>query len=88
MRADIKKVLTLRASSIGDSLMGKYFLENVHAAYPESRAYILVGGRGGMIKDLFRAYSWLTVIEANRKSPGSVVRAFRELSGCDLTLRQ
>ncbi|MFA6414384.1 MAG: glycosyltransferase family 9 protein [Candidatus Paceibacterota bacterium] len=72
----IKKVLTFRASSIGDSLMGKYFLENIRAAYPEARLALAVSSRVGMIRDLFAAYSWLEVVEAN-KTPCSLLALFK-----------
>ena len=88
MKKEIKKFLTFRASSIGDALMGKYFLENVHAYAPEAKGFMLVGGRGGMVRDLFHAYPWITVIEANRKSVESLELAWLKLRGCDLTLTQ
>ncbi|HEY4519769.1 MAG TPA: glycosyltransferase family 9 protein, partial [Candidatus Paceibacterota bacterium] len=84
----IKKVLTLRASSIGDALMGKYFLENVHAAFPEARCFMLVGSRGAMIHDVLLGYPWLSVVEANRKNPSSLISAWRALSGSDIALTQ
>jgi ADP-heptose:LPS heptosyltransferase len=49
---------------------------------------MLVGSRFSMIRDLFLAYPWLTVIEANRKSIGSVWSAYQTLKGSDLTLTQ
>lgn len=82
----VHKALTFRASSIGDSLMGKYFLENIHAAYPEAHLSLLVGSRSNMIKDLFAAYPWLHIREVNRRNPASVIRAMRELKGEDITL--
>jgi len=68
---EIKKTLIFRASSIGDSLMGKYLLENIRAAYPEAHCAIAVSGRVNMLRDLFAAYPWLEVIEAN-KNPRSL----------------
>lgn len=65
----IRKALTFRASSIGDSLMAKYLLENIHAQYPDARCGLVVASRGAMIRDLLAAYPWIEVIEANRKSP-------------------
>lgn len=65
----IRKALTFRASSIGDSLMGKYLLENIRAQYPEARCGLVVASRGAMIRDLLAAYPWIEVIEANRRSP-------------------
>lgn len=88
MRRKILKALTLRASSIGDCLMGKYFLENVHAAYPDVRCAVLVGSRGMMIRDLFAAYPWIEVIEANRRSPRALIELWQKFSGSDLTLTQ
>ena len=74
----IKKALTLRASSIGDTLMGKYFLENIHAAFPAAKLTLLVGSRASMIRELFAAYPWLTIVEVNRHHPANVVAAWRE----------
>lgn len=65
----IQKALTFRASSIGDSLMAKYLLENIRAEFPHARYGIVVGSRGSMIRDLLSAYPWIEVIEANRWSP-------------------
>ena len=84
----IKKALTLRASSIGDTLMGKYFLENIHAAFPAAKLTLLVGSRASMIRELFAAYPWLTIVEVNRHHPANVVAAWREFRGQDLTLTQ
>jgi len=85
---EIKKALTFRASSIGDCLMGKYFLENVHAAYPDARCAIIVGSRGEMIRDLFTAYPWLEIIEANRRSPLALFSLLKNFHGSDLVVTQ
>lgn len=82
------KVLTLRASSIGDALMGKYFLENVHVAFPEAECFMLVGSRGKMIRNLLLGYPWLTVVETHRRAPRSLLAAWRALRGCDIALTQ
>lgn len=85
---EIKKVLTFRASSIGDCLMGKYLLENIHAAYPRARLGIVVASRGEMIRDLFAAYPWLEVIEANRRSPRALLSLWKDFHGADLVVTQ
>lgn len=85
---EIKKALTFRASSIGDCLMGKYLLENIHAQYPEARLGIVVGSRGDMIRDLFTAYPWVEVVEANRRNPLSLWRLWRGWRGSDLIVTQ
>lgn len=85
---EIKKALTFRASSIGDCLMGKYLLENIHAAYPEARLGIVVGNRGAMIRDLFATYPWLEVIEANRRSPSALFSLLKNFYGSDLVVTQ
>lgn len=82
----IRKALSFRASSIGDCLMGKYLLENIRAAYPDARLGIVIGGRGGMIRDLFAAYPWIEVIEANRRHPASLVHLARRFFGSDLVV--
>lgn len=84
----IKKALTLRASSLGDCLMGKYFLENVHAQFPDAKCVLLVGSRAAMIRDLFAGYKWLEVLEVNRKNPQGVFQAWKRLHPVDLTLTQ
>jgi len=85
---EIKKALTLRASSIGDCLMGKYVLENIHAQFPEARCGIVVGNRAPMIRDLFAAYPWLEVIEANRRSPQSLLSLLKNFYRSDLVVTQ
>jgi ADP-heptose:LPS heptosyltransferase len=83
-----KKVLTFRASSVGDCLMGKYLLENVHAAYPSARCGIVVANHGDLMRDLFAAYPWLEVIEANRKSPRALWQLWKNFHGSDLVVTQ
>jgi ADP-heptose:LPS heptosyltransferase len=85
---EIKKALTFRASSIGDCLMGKYLLENVHRQFPNARLGIVVGSRGAMIRDLFAAYPWLEIIEANRYSPRSLWSLYSDFRGSDLVVTQ
>ena len=85
---EIKKALTFRASSIGDCLMGKYLLENIHAAFPQARLGIVVAGRAAMIRDLFAAYPWLEVIEANRRTPRALLSLWRDFQGSDLVVTQ
>lgn len=85
---EIHKALTFRASSIGDGLMGKYLLENIHAAYPEAQCSLVVGSRASMLQDLFTAYPWLTVREANRYRLGSLLRLVRGCSGANATVTQ
>src|SRR3989344_1903964 len=70
-----KTILTFRASSIGDGLMWKYLLENIRAAHPDARCALAVSGRAGLLRDLFAAYPWLTVVEVN-KNPFSLLRFF------------
>jgi FkbM family methyltransferase len=84
----IRKAVTLRASSIGDSLMAKYFLENIHAQYPDAQCSILVSGKAGMIRDLLAAYPWIEIFEANKSEPMSIVQAWRKLSPSDATVTQ
>lgn len=55
--------------------MGKYFLENVRAAFPDARCALAVSSRVGMVRDLFAAYPWLEVVEAN-KDPRSLIKLF------------
>lgn len=84
----IKKVITFRASSIGDCLMGKYLLENIRARYPQARLGIVVASRGDMIRDLLAAYPWLEVIEANRRNPRALLALARAFFGSDLVVTQ
>ncbi len=88
MKFTVRKALTFRASSIGDSLMAKYLLENIHAAYPDATCAILVASKSGMIRDLLAAYTWIEVIEANKNHPKDVFNAFKKLYPSDLTVTQ
>ena len=60
-----REVLTFRPGSIGDCLMGKYFLEQIRTAYPELKATIAVPTRVGMVRDLLAAYPWIYVMPSN-----------------------
>ncbi|HEX8994336.1 MAG TPA: hypothetical protein VF803_03730, partial [Candidatus Paceibacterota bacterium] len=84
----IRKAVTFRASSIGDCLMGKYLLENIHAQFPEARCAIVVASRGGMIRDLFAAYPWLEVREVNRFNVRELWRLWRDFRGSDIVVTQ
>jgi ADP-heptose:LPS heptosyltransferase len=84
----VKKALTLRAASIGDTLMGKYFLENIHATWPDAELTLLVGSRVRMIADLFKGYPWLRIVEVNRKNIPALIRSWQQLRGQDITLTQ
>lgn len=66
--------------------MGKYLLENIRAQYPKARCAIVVGSRGGMIRDLLAAYPWIEVIEANRRSPAALLRLYRAFRGSELVV--
>lgn len=81
-------MVTFRASSIGDCLMAKYLLENIHAKFPKARCGIVIASRGKMIRDLFAAYPWIEIIEANRRDVGAVIRLWREYRGSDLVVTQ
>ena len=85
---NIKKALTFRASSVGDCLMGKYLLENIHAQYPEARCGIIVANHGDLMRDLFAAYPWLEVIEVNRHSPRALWSLWKNFRGSDLVVTQ
>lgn len=84
----ITKALTFRASSIGDCLMGKYLLENIHEQFPDARLGIVVANRGRMIRDLLAAYPWIEVIEANRRSPRALFFLFKNFYDSDLVVTQ
>lgn len=84
----IKKALTFRASSIGDCLMGKYLLENIHMQFPQARLGLVVASRAGMIRDLLAAYPWLEVIEANRRNPQALLSLLKNFYGSDLVVTQ
>lgn len=88
MSMQINKALTFRASSIGDCLMGKYLLENIHAQFPQARLGIVVASRAWMIRDLFAAYPWLEVIEANRRSPLRLFSLLKNFYRSDLVVTQ
>lgn len=85
---NVCKAITFRASSIGDCLMGKYLLENIHTQYPNARLGILVASRAQMIRDLFAAYPWLEIVEANRRNPRALFRLLRDFHGSDIIVTQ
>jgi|SRR3989338_1531267 len=84
----MKAALTFRASSIGDSLMGKYLLENVHAQYPDARCVLVVTSRGDMIRNLLATYRWLEVREVNRSDLRGLLRLWRDFRNSDLVVTQ
>ena len=55
--------------------MGKYLLENIRATFPGARFGLAVSSRISMARDLFAAYPWLEVIEANKR-PRSLLALF------------
>lgn len=85
---NIKKALTFRASSVGDCLMAKYLLENVHAQFPEARCGIVIAHHEDLIRDLLKAYPWIEVIEANRKNPRALWKLWKHFHGSDLVVTQ
>src|SRR5579859_4479491 len=84
----IRKALTFRASSLGDCLMGVYFLQQVRAQYPDAHCAIVVASRGAMVRDLGAAYPWIEVYEANRRSPRTLLRLARRFWRSDLVTTQ
>ncbi len=59
----MKSALLFKPGSIGDCLMGKYFLEQVRAAHPAVRCTVAVPTRAGMVRDLYAAYPWIEVTD-------------------------
>ncbi len=84
----IKKALTFRASSIGDGLMAKYLLENVHAQFPEAKLGIVVASRGSMIADLFSNSPYIEVVETNRRDIKGLWRLWKNFHGSDFVVTQ
>lgn len=68
--------------------MAKYLLENVHAQFPEARVAIVVSSKASMIRDLFAAYPWLEVVEANRHSVASLWFLWKNFHGADFVVTQ
>jgi FkbM family methyltransferase len=87
-RTAIYKALTFRASSIGDSLMGKYLLDNIHANFPMARLGIVVSSRSGMVKTLLKHYPWIEVIEVNRRNPKRIWKLWKTWRGSDVIVTQ
>ena len=85
---DGMKVLTFRASSIGDCLMGKYLLENIHIQYPQARLALVVASRGAMIRDLFAGYPWLDVREVNRRNSSALLALWKDFHWSDVVVTQ
>lgn len=82
----VHKVLTFRASSLGDALNAKYLLENVHAAYPEARCAIVVTRKAAMIQDLLAAYPWIEVVETHHRDVRSLLMLWQQFRGSDLVV--
>ncbi len=56
--------------------------------FPDARLGIVVASRAEMIRDLFRAYPWLEIIEANRRSPRTLFWLWRHFRNSDLIVTQ
>lgn len=84
----VYKAITFRASSIGDCLMGKYLLENVHAEFPDARCGLVVSGKGDVIRNLLQAYPWIEVIEANRRNIPGMLRLLSRFFWSDFVVTQ
>ncbi len=84
----IKKALTFRASSIGDSLMAKYFLDNIHAQFPEAKLGIVIASRGNMIRDLFAGSPYIEVIETNRRDVRGLWNLWKRFHGSEVVTTQ
>ena len=84
----IKKAITFRASSIGDCLMAKYLLENIHAEFPQAQCGIVVASRAGMISNLLQGYPWIDVIESNRRDLRTIIHLWRKYRQSDLVVTQ
>ena len=80
------KALTFRPASIGDALMGKYFLENIRAAHPDAKLAIVVGSRASLLRDLFAGEPWLEVVEANRRNLPALMKMWRGWRGSEIAL--
>jgi ADP-heptose:LPS heptosyltransferase len=80
----IRKALVFKPASLGDCLMAKYFLDNIHAFYPQAKLGIVVGSRGAMIRDLFAAYPWIEVLEVNRRKPLFILKLLVMYRGSDV----
>jgi len=84
----IQKAFTMRSSAIGDCLMGKYLLEQIHTQYPNAGCSIIVASRVEMIRDLLAAYPWLVVREASRRNLFGLFEALRAVWNSDATVTQ
>ena len=84
----VTKALTFRASSIGDSLMAKYLLDNVHMAFPDALLAVVVTSRGGMIRDLLASSPHIEVIETNRRDLRGLWMLWQRFHGSDFVVTQ
>ncbi len=82
----INKAIIFRPASIGDCLMGKYFLENIRARNPDARLAIVVGSRSDMVRDLFAGEPWIEVIEANRHNLSGIWSLWKMWRNSDVVL--
>src|SRR3989344_5494948 len=83
----MKSVLLFKPGSIGDCLMGKYFLENVRAAYPGAHCTIAAGARVEMVRDLLAAYPWIKVVGTRSIPPQRYDLAVLPYTGGAVPLR-
>ncbi len=84
----VRKALTFRASSIGDSLMAKYFLDNIHAQFPEAKLGIVIASRGNMIRDLYAGSPYIEVIETNRRDVRGLWNLWKRFRGSEVVTTQ
>lgn len=85
MKARNKKFVTFRAGSMGDCLMGKYFLELLREEHTHGEFFIIVSCRQEMINDLLAAYPWIKVVELNRRKPWQLLKSLIRLRGTEVT---
>lgn len=82
----MKKIVSFRAASLGDTLMAKYLFENIRTKYPTARYVIVTSMRSEMLGELLEAYPWIEIKVANRKQPIRILSLLVDLWGADLVL--
>ena len=82
----MKKVVTFRAASLGDTLLAKYLFENLRSEYIDARCIIVTGARSAMLRELLHDYHWVEIKEINRCHPIEIIKGFFDLRGADLVV--
>lgn len=82
----MRKIVSFRAGSLGDTLLVKYLYENIRRAHPDARYIVVTGSRAAMLQELVADYTWIEIKEINRRNLIGIVKEFFDLRGADLVV--